>query len=295
MIEPNDRIITAQTAADKNVSDFTRSDFINHYFSQLPISRSSFDEGKREMRGHLESIGAADALSVLSKVYYDDIRHSGILQGEYFADFASFYDELTKRVQNLSIGSHPSVFDLPVSALIVAWAGVPSEDAVDIRKSWIGEYTRTITDASGKVYHVPPQGIDILSRFAKEHRMIKPNNKGLCEMQLRASPFLFRAFKVDKISKSSLLSNITTKMNTVAGKRFHYNSVRLSGVFSRVLEREGKLGDITPLPRGASVDEKSAFAEEMGRLFEQNFSTETLLIQRLSQYAAWKDYFHGDS
>ena len=285
------KIQSAQEVAGKNESEFTRDDFISCYYSQIGISRSVFDEHKRIAREYLESVDASDALDELNSISYYELKHNETMGSEFFGDFNDFFESLTERVNRLSIKVDASVFDAQVATLMLAWAGVQPEDAVNVKKKDVSEYSRTVT-ANGTAYRIPALGMEPVVRYAKAYRMIKPNNKSLCEMFLKNSEYLFRTFKVEKMTLQSLLAGVTTKLNIVEGKRFHYNNVRLSGVFSRVLLYEQEIGAIKRPPRVTSQEVKDKFAEEMGRVFEQTFRNETLLKQRLSQYKAWKDYFH---
>ena len=287
----NTKILTAQELAGKNVPEFTRDDFVNYYYSLIGISRSVFDEHKRDMRGYLESIDAADALEELESISYYEIKHHEVMEAEFFRDFNDFLDTLTERVNKLSIRVDASVFDAQVATLMLAWAGVTPEDAVNVKKSDVGEYSRTVI-ANGNSYRIPAPGMEPVVRYAKVNRLIKPNNNGLCEMFLKESEYLFRTFKTEKMTREALLAGVTTKLNIVDGKKFHYGNVRLSGVFSRVMAYEQEIGVIKSPPRAASQEVKDSFAEEMERVFEQKFSNETVLKQRLSQYKQWKDYFY---
>lgn len=287
----NKKILTAQELAGKNVAEFNRDDFVTSYYSLVGISRSAFDEHKRDARDYLESINAADALDELESISYYEIKHHEVMESEFFKDFNDFFDTLTDRVSKLSIRVDASVFDAQVATLMLAWAGVLPEDAVNIKKADVGEYSRTVI-ANGNSYRIPAPGMTPVVRYAKSSRLIKPNNKGLCEMFLRESEYLFRTFKTEKMTQESLLAGVTTKLNIVNGKKFHYGNVRMSGVFSRTMAYEQEIGAIKSPPRSSSQEVKDSFMEEMGRVFEQTFHNETILKQRLSQYKAWKDYFH---
>ena len=288
---PNGKILAAQELAGKNVSEFSRDDFIAYYYSLIGISRSVFDEHKREARNYLESIDAADALRELAGISYYEIQHIETMRSEFFADFDDLFEAVTERINKLSIRVDSSVFDAQFATLMVAWAGVQPEDAVSIKKSSISEHSRTIM-VDGKTYRVPARGMAPVVRYAWADRMIKPNNKGLCEMFLKESEYLFRTFKSEQVTQQSLLAGVTTKLNIADGKRFHYGSVRLSGVFSRAMLYEQELGAIKTMPRNMSPEDKAVYMEEMGRVFEQKFHNETILKQRLSQYKAYKSFFH---
>ena len=59
-----------------------------------------------------------------------------------------------------------------------------------------------------------------------------------------------------------------------------------------VVQYEREFGTIKALPRNAAPEVKESFMEEMGKVFEQKFHNETILKQRLSQYKAYKAYYH---
>lgn len=287
----NSKILAAQQLSGKDIHKFTRDDFVDYYYALIGISRSVFDEHKRDAKNYLESVNAIDALDNLSSISYYEIQHAETMQSEFFADFDDLFDSLAERINKLSIRVDSSVYDAQFATLMLAWAGVQPEDAVNVKKANINEHSRTVV-VDGKTYRIPERGMTPVIRYVLADRMIKPNNKGLCEMFLRESDYLFRTFKSDKVTQQSLLAGVTTKLNTVEGKRFHYGSVRLSGVFSRAMLYEQELGAIKTLPRSSTPEDKAAFIEEMGRVFEQKFHNETILKQRLSQYRAYKAYFH---
>lgn len=292
-IEITQSIIDAQEHAGIDVSRFTRQEFFNSFYSQLPVSRSVFDANRREMRAYLERIGAEKALSEFLSILYKDIIHSATFDAEYFADFDDFYDSLTRRVNALSVNSHESIFDAQVASLMLAWVGVLPEDAADVKKNGLNPRLNVLS-VNDKTYAVPQKAMDILVSYANEYRMIKSNGRGLCEMPLSDGPYLLRTFKVSQMNSDSVQAGISIKMNRnqASEKRFFYNSVRLSGIFSRVLEYESKHGKVDDIPWGYDGEKKTAQINEMNVLFEVEGLVEKTLRDRMTQYRAWKDHFH---
>ena len=291
-IEITQSIIDAQEHAGIDVSRFTRQDFLNSYYSRQAVSQSVFENRKNEMQTYLISIGADKALSELSTISRKDINYSKTYDKEYFADFDDFYDSLMQRVNSLSINSHDSIYDMQVASLILAWVGVLSEDAPDIKKSGLNTRLNVLA-VNDKTYAVPQKAMDILIAYANKTRIVKYNGRGLCEMPLKEGPYLLRTNKSEKVSAYAVYAGVSIKLNVADGKKFLYNNVRLSGVFSRVFEHEQQYGEIEDIPWGYDSEEKTSYISKLEELFEIEGLSQKTLRERMTQYRAWKDHFHG--
>ena len=286
-----DRIVSAQELAGKNFSEFTKDDFIAYYFNTTGFSLSSFNEHKQVAKEHLRNIKAGEALIDLLPIRFQDLDHEEKMETEFFADFNDVYESLLDRINKLSIKVDSSMFDAQAAILMVAWAGVTSDDAANIKKADINEYAGTVT-VNGREYKIPLAGMDLVVKYAKNNRLIKQNNKGLCEMFLRESNYLFRTFKTEKMTAHAIRASVPTKLNMIEGKEFAYNSVRMSGVFWRAMQFEKENGTIMAPSRGSPDEVKDAFRRGMEIVFDHKITNDAALRQMLSRYRAYKNYYH---
>ncbi len=287
-----DLVREAKTRASKEITEFTRGGFIEHYFSQSGMSRASFDLRKTGIRQHLADIDARQALKTVGTIFFRDLTHEDVLLSEYFANFDDFFKSLEARIKALNPTVDPHLYDPQIVSLVFAWLGITSDDAVNIKKSDVNEVLNTVK-ADDKVYNIPPQAMPYVSRYKKQERLLKYSGSGLCEVFLKASPYLFRTFKSVKMSKQSLLMGITTQLNAFEGKRFIYNSIRLSGSFSRAVGYEKKNGRITSIPAGLPDDQRQAYFDCATEVFGEVINNENFYRQRLTQYKAYNDVYHS--
>lgn len=288
------RIQEAQESAGKNFADFTRSDFINQYFSRIGVSRSAFDIHKRDARKYLQSMGAYSAMDKVAKIHYFEMKHVPAFNREFFQNFDALYDALAARVTTLSKNNHKSVFDAQIAAIFLAWAGMTAESASRLFKKDVDRQGMTVT-VDGKTYPIPERAMKHIAKFADSYSIIKSNRNSLCEMPLVSSPYLFRTFKSAQQTAASIMAGISSKMNTTGGKMFMYPSIRMSGIFYRALMYERQNGGIQRLQRSSSEESISAFIGKMQEIFESRFSNVTQAYQRLTQFEAYKEYFHQDT
>ena len=287
-----DIVEEAEARAGKDLLKFTRSDFIKHCFSQSGMSRASFDLRKTGIRQHLAGIDAQQALKVVETIFFRDLTHEDVLISEYFSDFDDFFKSLEGRIKALNPTVDPHFYDPQVVTLVLAWLGLTSDEAVNVKKADVNEVFNTVS-VGEKVYNIPAQAMEYFIRYKKRERLLKLSGSGLCEVFLKASPYLFRTFKSVQMSKQSLLMGITTQLNNVEGKRFIYNSVRLSGAFSRAVEYEQKNGRITRIPPGLPDDLKQAYFDGATALFGEEIKNDNFYRQRIIQYEAYKDVYHS--
>lgn len=283
---------TAEKQAGKSIFHFTRNDLIEHYFSQSGISRSSFDLRKSGIIGYLEEIDAYQTLKNVRSIFFRDLTHTHILRLEFFANFDSLIDELEKRIADFSPVIDENLYNSQLTALSLAWVGIESSDVISIKRADVNDVLNTIT-LNGIVYDIPPRAMPYIVRYRDQDRLIKMSGSGLCEVFMRESPYLFRTTKSNRMSQRVMLAGITTKLNTVDGKRFVYNSVKMSGAFFRVMQYEQSYGRIKEMPSGLPELQRKQYVERMERVFKLPMATEMMLMQRMAQYEAYKDVYHS--
>ena len=283
---------TAEQEAGKSVLQFTKDDYINHYFSQSGIFRSSFDLRKSGLIEYLDEIDAYQAIKIVRYIFFGNLTHAQILRLEFFASYNSMLDDLEKRIKTLGRVEDENIYNAQFAALTFAWIGIESLDAVNVRRDAIDETLKTV-ELNGVVYDLPPRSIPYISRYKNQQRLVKMSGSGLCEVFLRESPYLFRTFRSNQMSQRVMLSKITTGLNVVEGKRFVYNSVKMSGAFFRVMEYERRYGRIRGLPPGLPEKERQKYIKSMEQVFKLPMSSETMLAQRIAQYEAYKDVYHS--
>lgn len=286
-----DRIASAQELAGKSFSEFTKDDFIAYYFNTTGFSLSAFNDHKQIAKEYLRDIGAGEALIDLLPIRFQDLDHEDKMENEFFADFNDLYESLVARINKLSIKVDSSIFDAQAAILMVAWAGVTSDDAANIKKSDVNEYAGAVI-VNGREYKIPQDGMNLVVRYAQNNRLIKQNNNGLCEMFLKDSNYLFRTFKTDKMTPHAIRASVPTKLNIPNDKEFSYNNVRLSGVFWRAMQFEKENGTIIAPARGSPDETKDAFRRGMEIIFDQKITNDAALRQMLARYRAYKNFFH---
>lgn len=288
----NASIVAAETEAGKKFETFTRSDFLEYFYSNAPFSPTAYYEARVYAVKYLEAIGADDAKQTILSISWEDRNYAVVFRKKFFVNFDSFYDTLRQRIIDKVGRMYQSSYDTLVAALILAWVGVDGKSAVNVLKSDVTKGVNTLS-VDGRDYSVPERGMAFLNDYAESLSFTKQMGRGPAEHFYKPSAYLLRTGKSDKMSFANIASNLTSAFNSSDEERtYAYSDVRLSGIFYRVYLYEMENGLLEKPSHGTHPVIRDTLIKTMEALFDEKFTNTSMAYRRLKQYQSYRDYFY---
>lgn len=282
-----ERVANAEAKLGKRLEDgYSREEYVA-LLEALNITRTSAFRSSKSMIGrYLKWLQGKDALDdaavkAFYSIGYGDICSSQVYESKYFKNF----DDLNNAIMTTLDAAEKvdnSVFATQISAIYLAWLGIPIEDVLLLKKEDIKDDTICLPDRT-----ISPNSV--IMQYLKDYRdaeSYESQAKGIISLKYAKSKLLFRTSRTANISTPKTLRIMIRDFGLSGGAEqndFNYDKIYWSGTFYRAYEYE--------LANGAIPSGNVPLLE---KLFNEKYPSARIANQRLYEYNSYKRYFYPE-
>lgn len=282
-----ERVANAEAKVGKRLEDgYSREECIA-LLEALNITRTSAFRSSKSMIGrYLQWLQGKDVLDDASvkafySIGYGDICSSQVYESKYFKNFDDLDNAIVTTLDAAEKVDN-GVFATQISAIYLAWLGIPIEDALLLKKEDIGENTIRLPNRT-----ISPNSV--IMQYLKDYRdaeSYESQAKGIISLKYAKSKFLFRTSRTASIDVPKTLRIMIRDFGLSGGAKqndFNYDKIYWSGIFCRAYEYEIAHGDI-----------QSGNVPLLEELFNERYPSARIANQRLNEYNSYKRYFYPE-
>lgn len=227
----------------------------------------------------LSEQGALDReyAETLYSVTYDDIKPEVVYESKYFKDFGSLQNAIESTLWAAE-KVDDDVYAMQISVIYLAWCGLTIEEALQIKKSDVGEDSIAVGE---KV--ISPIGT--IMKYIQDYRdatEYQSQGRSIITLKYIPSEWLFRSSRTDHVDSPKRMRIYIRMFGQSSGEPniFNYDKVYWSGVFNRAYIYECSHGPVKP-----------GDIEKIEMLFGEKYASVSYANKRLYEYHRFKNHF----
>ena len=223
-------------------------------------------------------------LPAVRSIFPEDLAHDSILATSYFKSF----DELDYHVaQTIRMADRPDEMEYAthIVAIYLAWFGVKQANVCDICIKDVSTTQNLIAiPACSKTIELPDTIMDYIRRYAASDGY-DTQAKVLIHKTYKDKVHLLRTYRSDRLDVTNLRSMLTrfSELNQGSYKKFNYDKIYWSGIFSRAYHYEL---DHVPITKHD--------VPLLERLFDKPLTSPSQVQSLLKRYRKYTSYYFAD-